>query len=116
MSACWLVRAMLHTLVLSLAFSLSGVAGAFEPRRGNDERECCADCPVESQGKECPPGCPNCHCAHGSLALPKQTEARVAMNREDGRPTILRPEEATAPCAPTLRGVYRPPRSCSLAI
>jgi len=112
----WLVPTMLRALVLLLVFSLSGIAGAFEVGQVTDVRECCGDCPDESEGKECPPSCPSCHCAHGSLALPKQAGDRVAMRRDAVERVTSRPDEATAPRAPMLPGVYRPPRRGAFAL
>jgi hypothetical protein len=116
MSARWLLRTMIHLVVLLIAFSLSGIAGAFEAGGREGARECCSDCPDENQGQECPPGCPSCHCAHGSLALPKQVEDRAATRRNDLPVIVLRPDEASVPQAPILPGIYRPPRGSTFAI
>jgi hypothetical protein len=105
-----MLRAVLRTLVVLLAFSLTGVAGAFEAASDRNARECCTDCPAEGQGDDCPPGCPSCHCAHGSVALPRRADDRVAVIRDDKWDALPRPFEATAPRAPTLPGLYRPPR------
>lgn len=112
----WLVPAMLRALVLLLVFSLSGVAGAFDVGQVADARECCSDCPDQGGDQECPPGCPSCHCAHGSLALPKQVGDRFALRRAPVEPMMPRPVEATAPRAPMLPGVYRPPRPGAFAL
>ncbi|HMI84609.1 MAG TPA: hypothetical protein VK550_10975 [Polyangiaceae bacterium] len=108
--------AILRALVLLLVFSLTGIAGAFDVGQVAGARECCSDCPDEGGDQECPPGCPSCHCAHGSLALPKQTGDRVAVRRDAVEGATPRPVEATAPRAPMLPGVYRPPRSGAFAL
>lgn len=72
----------------------------------------CADCPDERDGKSCPPACPACHRAHGVLGLP------AAMTTVRARPTtrtralaVSTPAAASRPRAPSIFGVYRPPRS-----
>ena len=107
---------MMHALVLLLVVSLSGFGGLFELGEASDSRECCSDCPDENQGRECPPGCPSCHCAHGCLALPKVADERVVIRRDDRRAAMRRPDEAGAPRAPIVRGVYRPPRACAFQV
>src|SRR4051812_29044155 len=101
-----LLRVIIHTLVLLLAFSLSGVARALEAG-GEDPRECCTDCPDQDDGRDCPPGCPSCHCAHGSVAVPRAVDDRVVVRLDLERDATPCPDEATAPRAPMLRGVYR---------
>jgi hypothetical protein len=106
----WLLRAVLRVTVLVVTFSLTGFAGVFESAATSDVHECCADCPGDDHGDDCPPGCPNCHCAHGSVALPRRADERVAVVRNDNGDILPPPSEATAPRAPTLPGLYRPPR------
>lgn len=103
----------LRMLILLLAVQLSGAATvASELDFGSVERaDCCADCPLESNGKECPPGCPNCHCVHGQIAsLPAAAPVLELLLRSRDAATA-EPPEASAPHVPFLPSLYRPPRS-----
>jgi len=71
---------------------------------------CCTDCPLEKDGKECPPGCPNCHCSHGGIALAPAFESVTTQVVEIDERVLQRPYEAGVPHAPKLPSVYRPPR------
>ena len=103
---------LLRVLVLLVAVELSGVAAVAELGVCGDETssDCCTDCPVEKDGKECPPGCPNCHCSHGGIALPPAFETVSAEVATIDVAILRRPYEAGIPHAPHLPGVYRPPR------
>ena len=68
------------------------------------------ECPVDGPCNDCPPGCPNCHCA--------ATVALVAVVT----PALLSPEilashapaslyATQAPRGPDLPGLFRPPRA-----
>ena len=108
----------LRVLVAMVSLQVSGVpAAAVEMGFRMDESvdDCCNDCPMEKDGKECPPGCPNCHCTHGSVALPTVTEksgppTTASVDSDAEEPA---PYEASVPRAPPLPGVYRPPRVIS---
>ena len=103
----------LRMLILLLAVQLSGTA-ALAVQAGFavlDQADCCDDCPLESNGKECPPGCPNCHCVHGQIAsLPASSPVlELLLSSRDA--ATAEPLEASAPHAPFLPSLYRPPRS-----
>jgi hypothetical protein len=102
----------LRALVILMALQVSGVAAVAEQFAGSVETTagCCTDCPMEQDGRECPPGCPNCHCSHGSVALPSVGKAQLTHAVDLPCRVAVTPHEATAPRAPRLRGVYRPPR------
>lgn len=104
-----LVVLALRVLVGLVSLQLSGVPGVAAEMglRFLDDGadDCCSDCPLEKDGKECPPGCPNCHCAHGSIALPTAVEsstAPVASDSDDDVETA--PYEASVPRAPRCPG------------
>ncbi len=107
----------LRGLVLLVSIQLSGLPLALEASFCLEESsDCCTDCPLEQDGKDCPPGCPNCHCGHGGVALPPTFEeppTRTAKAVEDARPA---PREASVPLAPPLPGLYRPPRRISSSV
>ncbi|MEY4508649.1 MAG: hypothetical protein RLZZ450_771 [Pseudomonadota bacterium] len=110
--------ALLRLVALLVATELSGAAhavldvaasavGVEHPRD---------DCDDEEAGHECPPGCPNCHCAHGAVVqLVPRGEARPAL-----RLALLHPErdeagfvplDAMPPKGADLTPLYRPPRA-----
>ncbi|TKD10331.1 hypothetical protein [Polyangium fumosum] len=67
------------------------------------------DCPNEKDGRECPPGCPDCHCAHLMGALPPLVSPYL-LELPSGADLMLAPYEATAPPRPDPSAIYRPPR------
>lgn len=81
---------------------------------GEQEADGCSDCPLDSDGRECPPGCPRCHCSHGAASLPPMFERRSSPVVVAVAPASAAPYEATAPRAPPLPSVYRPPRHAPL--
>lgn len=76
-----------------------------------DVDEACDDCPEEQDGEHCPPGCPDCHCLHRTVALPKDAReaTRLVLFTELPVPESI-PFEASVHHAPILPGLYRPPR------
>lgn len=101
----------LRLLILLLAVQLSGTATAVELGFGTDRADCCEDCPLESNGKECPPGCPNCHCLHGQIASVPSSSPVLELLLSSTDAATAAPLEASAPHAPFLPSLYRPPRS-----
>ncbi|HEY0464383.1 MAG TPA: hypothetical protein VGC79_09255 [Polyangiaceae bacterium] len=103
----------LRMLVLMLGVQLSGTAAvATEAGFGYfDAADCCADCPLESTGKECPPGCPNCHCVHGQIASVPASAPVLELLLGSTDADTAEPPEASAPHAPFLPSLYRPPRA-----
>jgi hypothetical protein len=94
-------------LVLALALQVSGLghmlADALDSLAQLEHVD--ADC---DDGKDCPPGCPDCHCVHmrslvvmSAQAVPFEFATRIDF------PLLyeLRPK------APALDAVYRPPRA-----
>lgn len=108
----WRARALmvLRFMAFVLAFQVSGLAGAaivVAERMSGDV----SDCPLEKQGQECPPGCPQCHCAHaGGLAAPSSQLVLVSAAAACGRVGLERPE-STLVLSPLRSNPYRPPRS-----
>jgi len=103
------VRALVLLVSLELS-GLTGVAAAMIAIDAEGTGDCCSDCPLEKSGKECPPGCPACHCSHGATALPPLVAAPSvdAFVRNVSVPHLLSTQ--SAPRTPNLPGVYRPPR------
>jgi hypothetical protein len=108
-------HAAVGVLVVLIAFQLSGLGAMAEHlgRSAEGTVGCCSDCPMEQDGRDCPPGCPNCHCSHGSVGLPSAPEDAERMTALEARIEVP-PYEATVPRAPPGPGIYRPPRSGSL--
>jgi hypothetical protein len=115
------VRRMFQTVVsivvalIALQVSGLGAMAEYLDRSTETSGGCCSDCPMEQDGRECPPGCPNCHCAHGGVGLPMAHEGAEESSVLEARMEVP-PYEATVPRAPPGPGVYRPPRSNSSLI
>lgn len=67
-------------------------------------------CPVDGPCNDCPPGCPNCHCAAalGSVA-PVALTATMPALLGSALPASLAGTQA--PSGPDLPGLFRPPRA-----
>lgn len=103
----------LRMLILCLAVQLSGTA-AMAIEAGFvalDRVDCCDECPIEKGGNECPPGCPNCHCLHGQIASLPASSLVLEMLLSAEHAATAEPLEASAPHAPFLPSLYRPPRA-----
>jgi|SRR6478735_5365055 len=107
----WRSRALfaLRVVLIALAFQLSGLVGVVE-RSAEAWGGTVSECPLEKQGKECPPGCPQCHCLHSnSLAAPSSqlvlvsAPLSVRVGLADSARTFL--------ASPLRSNPYRPPRS-----
>lgn len=71
------------------------------------------DCGDEPGDRDCPPGCPTCHCTDcGTTALPPVRGTLLPLARVE----IALPidGEGRAPSPPDLPSVYRPPRHVRL--
>ena len=68
-------------------------------------------CPDDETGNECPPGCPDCHCAHiAHAAVP--TQACSVQRAADLSPALgPLPLRDFAPPSPQLPALFRPPRA-----
>lgn len=67
-------------------------------------------CPNEEDGRECPPGCPSCHCAHPMNALPSASPPMV-LEFLIPIEVAMAPYGAQAPPGAEPTSLYRPPRS-----
>lgn len=86
------------------------VADAVAAVQGDDRHE---ECPNDEDGRECPPGCPSCHCAHPMNALPA-VPPPMELDFLIPIEVAIAPYEAQAPPGPDLASLYRPPR-CAVA-
>ena len=111
--AARLLALVLRALVLLVSVELSGlacVAAQMIAFGAETSADCCSDCPLEKSGKECPPGCPNCHCSYGGTALPPAVETELASAFDPEMNVPAAPVGVAEPRAPVMPGVYRPPR------
>jgi hypothetical protein len=108
-----LVLAALRALLVVFALQLSGTihdlsdfveAVAAAPDKAEHEQ-----CPVNGPCNDCPPGCPNCHCATalGSVA-PASPMAILPQLLASAVPASL--AETQAPRGPDLPALFRPPQ------
>ena len=98
-------------LVLLLAMQLSGMSHSLVDSvlSFTCSAEEHGDCSSEEPGRDCPPGCPTCHHAHGGVgALPAEQDFALADCAP--QPVSFAPAEADAPPNPDLPAVFRPPK------
>jgi hypothetical protein len=107
------VRLVVRVLAVFACLELSG-ALAFAAEMGEvpdaAAEDCCGDCPLEKDGKECPPMCPACHCTHAMLAVPAALAGELAAAAPPFTGLKLVTERSLAPPMPLLGTLYRPPR------
>ena len=114
-----LATALLHALrllalVLGLQLSSVGAIAAQVFEGDHACGACCDDCPLDREGRECPPGCLACHCAHGGAtgnALARPFEAPLTAPFDGGKAIEPNTAPAAGPRAANGDSVYRPPRS-----
>jgi len=99
----------LRAVLLALAFQVSGLSVALAV-----SADACGDeltsCPLEKQGEECPPHCPQCHCVHvNGLAAPASQSVLVGSPGASARVGLEPPESWLVP-SPLRSNPYRPPR------
>ena len=128
-----LLLVLFQTLAVLVSFDVAALAGALaddcctdsytdsytdsHTDAGASGESSCQECPAEREGRECPPACPDCHRAHGVLGLPGMAAGlRPLPAASTQEPVSLRPHEARVPRAPSIFGVYRPPRSLPVSV
>ncbi len=67
------------------------------------------NCPNDDDGRQCPPGCPSCHCTHAMSALPVAAPPTV-LDRLIPMEMAIAPYKAQGPPNPDPITLYRPPR------
>lgn len=107
----WRLRALfvVRVVLFALAFQLSGLGGALEIAAEAWAGEV-SECPLEKQGQECPPGCPQCHCAH-STGLAAPASQLVLISSPAGERVRVETLASTFVVSPFRSNPYRPPRS-----
>ena len=107
------VRLVVRVLTVFVCLELSGTLalaseiGAVPDTAADD---CCNDCPLEKDGKECPPLCPVCHCSHAMLAVPSALATGIQSDLPPATALVFARQRSVAPPTPSLNGLYRPPR------
>lgn len=100
-------------VVATTAIQITGIphvaADVISTIQGEDDshRE---ECPNDDGGRECPPGCPSCHCAHVMNALPfvaPPTELHLLPPMD----IVIVPYIKLEPPGPEPAALYRPPRT-----
>ena len=104
------VLLVLRAMVLALAFQVSGLSVALTV-----SADACGDeltsCPLEKQGEDCPPHCPQCHCVHvNGLAAPASQLGLVSSPGASARVGLEPPKSWVVP-SPMRSNPYRPPRA-----
>jgi hypothetical protein len=103
------LRALLVVFALQFSGTIHDISDFVEAVAAVPDKAEHEQCPVNGPCDDCPPGCPNCHCAAlGSVApaspmaiLPQQVLASAL-------PASL--AETQAPRGPDLPGIFRPPQ------
>ena len=103
-----------HAVLFSLAFQVSGLSVPVLAGVGSCADEL-SDCPLEKQGQECPPHCPQCHCMHvNGLVAPARQWVLLSSPAIAARVGLERPETVFV-ASPLRSNPYRPPRSLARA-
>jgi len=107
----WLFLAF-RTLALCLALQLSGAVHFAVDlwQSGEAAADHCDDCPDDEEGRECPPGCPSCHCTNVSPVLPSPSGPPALAVVLPLFEVAWGPHESGTPPSPSPRSLYRPPR------
>jgi hypothetical protein len=104
----------LRALVVLLAFQLSGVSHAVGDLllfTEDSMAEGHTDCPADEPGRDCPPGCPTCHHAHGGVGAVPGSASFPLSHIDSPQAVSFAPAEADAPPNPDLPSVFRPPKA-----
>jgi hypothetical protein len=103
------LRSLLLLFALQFSSVVHDVADFVEAVADAPEHSAHEQCPVDGPCDDCPPGCPNCHCAAAAGSLASEPPSAVL-------PRVLVLSlpyslyETQAPPGPELPGLFRPPR------
>jgi hypothetical protein len=104
-----------RVVALLMMLELSGAAhlalDGYELLSGEQHQQGHEDCEDEQSGRECPPGCLNCHCAHAAVVA--VAPCLEATYRALHGPERVAPPRARAlghPVTSERDSIYRPPR------
>ena len=104
---------LLRTIALVTALQLSGaIHAALDVWSAVAGAAVATDCDEESTGKQCPAGCPNCHClARTIVAPPRVINLEALLTVDDSERTAVSVCDARSPQGPPQTLLYRPPRA-----
>jgi hypothetical protein len=103
------VRALLVMFALQFSGTIHDISDFVEAVAAVPDKAEHEQCPVNGPCNDCPPGCPNCHCAAalGSVA-PASPMAILPQVLASALPASL--AQTQAPRGPDLPGLFRPPQ------
>jgi len=104
---CAIARVLSLFVCLEFSGFERGLAEVFAFVQGTETH--CDDCEDDTPD-DCPPGCPTCHCASQVLAIPQRSLAFQALEFPSSDDVVRVTDTSSAPAAPLLAGVFRPPR------
>ena len=105
------LRALLVVFALQLSGTIHDISDFVEAVAAVPDKVEHEQCPINGPCNDCPPGCPNCHCAAalGSVAPASPPIATMPALLASALPTSL--AKTQAPCGPDLPGLFRPPQA-----
>lgn len=103
------LRAVLVVFALQLSGAIHDISDFVEAVGAVPDKAEHEQCPIDGPCNDCPPGCPNCHCAAalGSVA-PAAPTVILPLVLASALPASL--AETQAPRGPDLPGLFRPPK------
>lgn len=105
-----LLRSIVIVLLVQMTGLLHGARDVVGMLDGDGTYEV-DDCGCDDPGRQdhCPADCPNCHCAHGAMALPPAAQ-RADIGLAPAQDADRLPPVADRPSDGTRIPVFRPPR------
>jgi hypothetical protein len=108
--ALLVLRALLVIFSLQFGGTIHDVTDLVEAVTAAPDKADHEQCPVDGPCNDCPPGCPNCHCAAlGSIAPASPVTILPPRVLASALPASL--AETQAPRGPDLPGLFRPPQA-----
>ena len=105
----WLLRVVIVAVTMQFSGMAHYAADAVHVIEGVALHEGRISCPSDDRGEECPPGCPDCHCAHVVWALPPTCPGVGAA--VDPGIEVGFAYQSLGPPSEAPRSLFRPPRS-----
>ena len=107
------VRVVAVVIALQMSGALHAAADALTSCAGLSSD---SDCDDGLGGKQCPPGCPNCHCpARSNVAPPEVFDVAPLLTRSEGQRLAPTFRDDAGPAGPERSPLDRPPRAASRA-
>ena len=107
------VRVVAVVIALQMSGALHAAADALRSCAG---LVAAGDCDDGEDGKQCPPGCPNCHCpARSNVTPPEAFDVSSLLTLSEGQRLAPTFRDDAGPPGPVRSPLYRPPRSAPRA-